>query len=547
MRGKEIKVELLLGAIAVLLVFGAGGMLVRPAAEPDQTLRARIGDVVWNHELHARMKEIGNCTVCHHAERQGITNPKPCTECHKLQSNEDALLLAGLFSGAEEKKYSGQDGPPAMEIFHAKCDGCHKAMEQGPVGCRDCHAQSFSGSHGLVEWDHRVHARQMDMDCVRCHHKDTEAKWDGEYRSCSVCHIPASLKGLEIATGIAEHENARHGECYTCHTVANPENDKRSCLDCHPGLAVEEKDGSGEEALLTEGEALLTEGEALLTEGEALSMEQAIHARCTECHSVDAAEYKPTMPVYCTDCHKPDSSLLTEGRETPIIWSHKRHAEYQEWECNACHHTDIPTEPHTACYSCHGAGHFEGIPELPEALDKNCIGCHEDKGAGLTRWESLESQKAELAIFIHEEKTPESRFFWWDHRLHAVGLSLSCRECHHNTMVKDDAPVTEWLARQGTAQSALGLQSCSNCHGESGPVPGSAAEGSEARALGEVYKTVCVGCHEKLGCDPRTWDAFFDDFGLTAEGVKGHEEWMAGRREGASAERTEETREEGEK
>jgi len=513
LRGKEIKVELLLGAIAVLLVFGAGGMLVRPAAEPDQTLKARIGDVVWNHELHARMKEIGNCTVCHHTERQGITNPKPCTECHALQSNEDALLLAGLFVDVEEKQYSGQDGPPAMEIFHAKCDGCHKAMEQGPTGCRDCHAQSFSGSHGLVEWDHRVHARQMDIDCVRCHHKDTEATWDGEYRSCSVCHIPASLKGLEIATGIAEHENAAHGECHTCHTVANPENDKRSCLDCHPGLAVKEPAGGEDEALL------------------AVSMEQAIHARCAECHSVDAVEYKPSMPVYCTDCHKPDSSLLTKGRETPIIWSHKRHAEYTEWDCNECHHTDIPTEPHTACHSCHGAGHFEGIPGLPEALAANCIGCHEEQGAGLARWESMESQNAELAIFIHEEKTPESRFFWWDHRFHAVGLSLSCRECHHNTMVEDGVPVTEWLARPGTAQNALGMQSCSNCHGDNGPVSGSAAEGSKARTLDEAYKAVCVGCHEKLECGPRTWDALFEDFGVTAEGVKGHEKWMSPKRE----------------
>ncbi len=510
MRGKEIKVELLLGAIVVLIFFGAGGMMVRPSSEPDQTLRARIGDVVWNHELHARMKEIGNCTVCHHTERQGITNPKPCTECHKLQSNEDALLLAGLFTEVEEKKYSGQDGPPAMDIFHAKCNGCHKAMEQGPTACRDCHNQSFSGSHGLVEWDHRVHARQMDIDCVRCHHKDDSAAWDGEYRSCSVCHIPASLKGLEIATGIAEHETAKHGECHTCHTVTNPENDKRSCLDCHPGLAVETPEGSGEE--------------------EPLSMEQAIHARCAECHSVDSAEYRPGMPIHCTDCHEPDPSLLTRSGQNPIVWSHKRHAEYTEWECNECHHTDIPTEPHTACRSCHGAGHFEGIPELPEALNRNCIGCHEEEGAGLASWESLENPHADEAVFFFVEKDPEERSFWWDHRFHAVGLSLSCRECHHNTMVKDGAAVTGWLARPGVPRSALGLQSCAKCHGASGPVPGSPAEGSEAGSFGDAYKAVCIGCHEKLECGPRTWDAFFDDWGVSAGSMKGHEEWMAAKR-----------------
>jgi len=339
LRGKQIKVEVLLAAIAVLVVTGATGMLVRPAQPPDQVLKARLGDVIWNHDLHARMPEIGNCMVCHHTERQGITSPVPCTECHTPWTNRQAMVIPDLYMEVEQPTFGGKDGPPAMQIFHGKCLGCHNAMSEGPVACRDCHAQSFSGSFGMVEWDHRKHARKMEMACVDCHHKDTKARWDGEYRSCSACHAPAKVLELAMATGLEKHEDAKHGRCHTCHTQYNPENDPRSCTDCHPGLILPD-------------------------EHRAPSLEEAVHGRCMECHSVDSDALETTMPVICIDCHKPDPSMITHPAVGPVLFSHKRHAEYAEWTCIDCHHTDVPGEPHIACYRCHAADHFEGIPPL---------------------------------------------------------------------------------------------------------------------------------------------------------------------------------------
>jgi hypothetical protein len=481
LKAKQIKVEVLLGAIVVLVVAGAGGMLVRPAQIPDQVLRARTGDVIWNHDLHARMPEIGNCTVCHHTERIGTTSPKPCEDCHTLWTNAEAVVLPDLFMEVEEPVYSGEQGPPAMTVFHGKCIGCHKAMTEGPVGCRDCHAQTFSGSQGIVEWDHRAHARQMDVDCVRCHHKDTEATWDGEYRGCRNCHKPASVLGLPRPTNRAEHQEAKHGECFKCHTQFNPENDLRSCIDCHKDMTVVE-------------------------EGKAPSIEEAIHKRCMECHNRAYRDLTPFMPIICRDCHKPDPSLITAPGLGPVLFSHKRHADYETWECDECHHTDVPGEPQTACYRCHGADLFADIPSLPEAMHKRCLGCHEEKGVGLVDWNSFRSPEADLSLFQFESGETS---FWWDHRFHAVSLALSCRDCHHNYIRKDGEYVTAARTKATWPQEAGNIQTCRNCHGPEGPVPGSAAEGTEAKNLEGAFKKICIECHKRFEAGPVEWEDFF--------------------------------------
>ena len=481
--------EVLLGAVFVLVCAGAGGMLVRPAREPDQTLKARLGDVKWNHELHARMKEISNCTVCHHTEHPGVTTPKPCRDCHALPSNRDALVIPDLYMDVVKKEYSGENGPPAMEAFHKRCLGCHRALKKGPLVCRDCHAQSFSGKEGMVEWDHREHARGMNGACTDCHHKDRNAANDGDYRACGVCHEPAEVMGLPVATGIRDHEGKKHGECYTCHTRFNPERDERTCKDCHPGLEP--------------SPATLVEGGP---EERPPSVEYAVHTRCRKCHDPFSPEYRPGMPVSCTDCHKPDPSLITDPAVGPVLFSHKRHGEYETWTCDRCHHTDVPGEPHTACYRCHGTGHFQGIPGLAEAMEKRCLGCHEEKGTGLFHWDDFKSTKADLQHYRFEGKEGH---FTWDHRFHAVSLALSCRDCHHNALMEDGRYVTGLRTGKEWPEEAGRIQTCRNCHGEAGPVPGSIAEGTEAKSLEEVFKKACVTCHQRLECGPRDWSAFF--------------------------------------
>jgi hypothetical protein len=236
-------------------------------------------------------------------------------------------------------------------------------------------------------------------------------------------------------------------------------------------------------------------------------MEEALHGRCMECHSVSSDALEPAMPVICIDCHKPDPSMITHPEVGPVLFSHKRHAEYAEWTCIDCHHTDVPGEPHIACYRCHAADHFQDMPTLAEAMQKNCLDCHVEKEAGLTTWASFLSPREDMGLYRYED---EEGAFWWDHRFHAVGLSLSCRDCHHNTIVKDGVYVTAERAGKPWDQKAGAIQTCKSCHGPEGPVAGSVAEGTIAGTLKEAYQKSCIECHVRMEAGPLKWKALYE-------------------------------------
>lgn len=494
LRSRRIKVGLLLGAVVALVAAGALGELMRPTIEPDQIVKSRFGDVKWNHELHARMESIGTCTVCHHTERPGETQPRACHDCHKPQSNRAAMVLADLHMKVEKPKYEGENGPPPMTAFHGKCVGCHKAVKQGPVGCKDCHAQSFRGKHGIVDWDHQAHARRIDMGpdhqgdkaCSRCHHQDIEASWDGEYRGCSMCHEPADVpregEVLKVATGLKSHEKLLHGDCKRCHTVKNPEIDGRGCKDCHKGWVVDTK------------------------AGKRPPIEQAVHARCMECHRADWPGLVKGMPVGCTECHRPDPSVIADMEVGLLLWDHDRHAKYGKGvTCATCHHTDKTDQPHMACNKCHGTGLYDN-PAVGEALRKRCLECHQQKGNGLLSWDQIVTDRKDVSHY--EYKGPFGTFSW-NHRQHATAWSFSCRNCHHGILRDGDSFASGTKAGITWTEGAAQIQKCTVCHGEAGPVPGSVAEGTKAPPYDTAFKKVCLECHKRLGGGPQEWEAFF--------------------------------------
>jgi len=512
---KKIRVEIL--ALVGLALVGAGlsGVLVRPSGEPDHVLRNRFGDVVWNHDLHARMKGL-SCGKCHHADGEaGVTNPKPCKECHLLDTSQDALILAGLFDGEAPPPREPGDASPAMDAYHASCKGCHQAVGQGPVGCLDCHSQKFSGDHGVVEWNHLAHSRRMkDLECIDCHHTDINAKTEGEYHSCRYCHQSAlsvvDAGAAEVlATGLLDHEDALHSsvsysagpgdevstrKCAFCHSTENPEDEVKSCRICHPRL----------------------EGEADDEDLSNLSLELAIHDRCLECHNKNNPGLKEGMPALCSDCHKPSTSVLTGWKDGGyVLWSHKRHEpryNQREWKCSSCHHTDVRGGPYLACSYCHPKDPADKnygltdkeMPLLGKAYDERCIGCHEEKGAGPMKFTGF--TVADVPGQIASEVGGD--VVLWDHRLHADGLALSCRECHHNTRMRDGALIICPSAVSCPDDLGVGtFKSCGECHGEVGPVLGGLADGSEAPPLAEAFKKPCIECHQKLS-GPALWEDF---------------------------------------
>jgi hypothetical protein len=466
------------------------GAFLRPSAEPDGDMPARMGDVAWNHDFHARMEDIASCTVCHHTEHAGNANPKPCSHCHTREV-EQALITPDLFEKVPEVKYEGENGPPLMTALHNKCIGCHKAMEKGPVGCGDCHTQTFSGVHGRVTWDHRTHARGLDMDdepglednCVHCHHQDEKAITDGEYRACNTCHKPViSHEEIHIQTQIRDHKDYKHFECKKCHTLFNPEDDPVNCQECHKEMAVDTE------------------------HGERPPIEVAIHERCGECHNRDYPGLTSEMPVTCEGCHQPDPSWLHIPESQDMLWDHKIHSSYKDMDCTTCHHTDSTGEHHMACYKCHESGLFDN-PPVSEVVEKTCVECHEERGVILQKWTDMDSEKAAETYYHYEGKDGG---FWWNHRGHAVDKSFSCQNCHHYLIQRDGKFIMDEKTPGSWPEEARKVQTCKNCHGEEGPVVGSAAEGSEAPSYNDALKKICTECHKRLEGGPQTWEELFE-------------------------------------
>lgn len=464
-------------------------MTVPPEREPDKVMENRFGDVVWNHELHARMKAISNCTVCHHTEQPGAMDLKPCSTCHTAQPNVEALITPELFTTVAAVTYEGENGPPPMTALHASCVGCHKAMAEGPVVCRDCHKQTFSGPQGLVTWDHTLHSRKLDMDpegafdddCVTCHHQDKDAKTEADYRACGTCHQPMVANNLAVATGTKNHETYKHGQCVECHIDFNPEDNAVGCIDCHQGMQVNYS----------------------VTKP---SIEQAVHQRCGTCHNSIEAAMNEKLPGSCVDCHDPDPSRISVPGLGTIAWDHNRHGKYGGIECQTCHHTEAADAPMIACSSCHGK-EPEVELDLKASLEKTCLDCHTKEQAGLTTLASmvLEEGKGGHAKFESSEGS-----FWWDHRFHAVGTSLSCKNCHHNIIKEGDDYAT--ALKIGKTWSAMDghIKNCNSCHGEDGPVAGSVAEFTNAQSFPKAYEKICTQCHQKLGAGPQAWNEYFE-------------------------------------
>ncbi len=501
MINQRINGKALLGLAIFLIIVGAAGALVNPGREPDQALAARIGDVTWNHEQHARMESIPNCQVCHHTEREGTTQPRPCSDCHKAETLADLLVSAELFMDVVEIEYEDEHGPPPRVAFHAKCIGCHEAMEEGPVLCRDCHAPASVGDHGRAEWNHFAHSRKYGIDapagearsdCASCHHHDEDVTTDGGYRPCSACHEPAVARGDTTATGLAgidgvsdtyKHENAKHGECASCHIESNPENDLRSCKDCHESWAHD------------------------LQKRELPNLEQAIHQRCQECHNAENSERTARMPVTCNGCHKSDPSVLQHEDFGTILWNHDRHGNYRDLECATCHHKNLAGEAQMACRSCHESGLYDN-PPLAEVLETRCIECHQEEHTGLESWKMLIQEETPASVIAIQTKQGP---IWWNHHDHALGDAFSCQECHHNLLREDGEYVTSLRAKKPWPEEARAIQACDNCHDKYGPAKGSVAGGTDAPSTLDAYQKVCVECHVRLGGGPQSWEAFFEE------------------------------------
>jgi hypothetical protein len=110
-------------AIAVLSVY----------AQEDVT---EVNDSVFNkrmrpaavflHDEHNEAAEIEDCAACHHVYEDGqrvedeSSEDMECSECHAT---------------------GGGYPMEVVNVYHARCKGCHMEEKAGPVMCGECHVK----------------------------------------------------------------------------------------------------------------------------------------------------------------------------------------------------------------------------------------------------------------------------------------------------------------------------------------------------------------------------------------------------------------------
>lgn len=180
-------------AALVLAALGVTGYAMAGRASRDPRPDSVGFGVAWSHELHARHPAF-NCQSCHHESAPGSTRMEACDGpgCHARGPAHDEGL-----------RWS-DEAPPARTALHAKCVGCHNAVEQGPTECAGCH----EGNRGTAR-------------CGSCH-SDTLAAYSKAGHAavpCSACHT--KLSGDDVAeTGTHRGHVPSAG-------------DRESCLGCH--------------------------------------------------------------------------------------------------------------------------------------------------------------------------------------------------------------------------------------------------------------------------------------------------------------------------
>ena len=152
---KYPKSAMLYGSFLMIMwcCFPAGAM--ESDAAPDRViidyLQELYAAVDFDHQMHA---EAYTCNTCHHHTTGDGPKNERCAKCHANSEPAGDISCSSCHQRQETAptslaKHPGSnvyhiDKPLIKGALHLQCLGCHQA-EDGPTGCRDCHAFTTKG------------------------------------------------------------------------------------------------------------------------------------------------------------------------------------------------------------------------------------------------------------------------------------------------------------------------------------------------------------------------------------------------------------------
>jgi hypothetical protein len=123
----KIRMYLMTGVLVLVCAFVLfTGVVSAQKKMPDTvTLKlegAAMAPVTFSHVTHAQKAKI-DCVSCHHKDKDPKES-RACRTCHQVTGSKESA-------------------PPAKDIFHLKCQTCHKESTakgvKAPTLCTECH------------------------------------------------------------------------------------------------------------------------------------------------------------------------------------------------------------------------------------------------------------------------------------------------------------------------------------------------------------------------------------------------------------------------
>ena len=341
-----------------------------------------------------------DCYTCHvqdyETEHGGTGYPTDCTECHNVNSWDDAEFEHSTVSGGFQLLGAHST---------ANCQTCHTpdfglVFNPAPTtqdDCYTCHAQDYEEEHA---------GTGFPTDCTECHNVNS---WEGatfdhgaisggfallgahSTATCESCHTPDY--GLVFNPAPSTQD-----DCYTCHAQEYEEEHAGTgfptdCTECHnvnswEGATFDHGAISGGFALLGAHSTATCESCHTPDFGLVFNPAPSTQDDCYTCHAQEyEEEHAGTgFPTDCTTCHNLDSwdGAKFEDHDNlyfPIFsgshrgeWNndcsscHVIPSDFSQFECINCHehrqskmddeHSDVRNYvfQSTACYSCHPDG-----------------------------------------------------------------------------------------------------------------------------------------------------------------------------------------------
>lgn len=527
---KPLKTVSLVWLIALWIIGIAFASFVLGSDIGHDKLDNRFGDVNWDHELHAR-GAVDNCQVCHHTTKANNANPQACSECHTKADIADSMFEPAPLRGMEQK---GEKKAPKRRIaFHKKCIGCHGAVKEGPMSCRDCHAQKLLAEGGATHFDHIKYANEHNLVCLSCHEEHKNAVVKGkEWDDCQSCHKESHVhmgwndmkrfdhtplfkgKSGEVLWDHRMHKLAHFDAmadiekvtCLSCHHQdkdLDPQN-YRGCGDCHKSTAYKDNKGT-----------------------KIASRKTALHKSCRKCHDSTRKDVPEAVKTSCNSCHRLELNQV-RSEFGPITWSHDGHAG-GGIDCNRCHHADPKDGPMRACRDCHFEGKVTNLNSLKHQTHTNCVECHsldEPRVKDQVKWDNIKTcdvchvpwpwtgidKKHDIYEKEHEKLTMENvvhKVCWECHEEKGRGpSSRNCRACHafprerQQAMNIEEAEKTDLPSMQVISKDAYNVH---RIHVNMGGAP-------------------CMDCHHNMKADAKTKAmlsdvSLFKDSNCTGEGA----------------------------